>query len=355
MSLYAVILAGGVGARFWPRSRQHCPKQYLGVFSEQSLIQETVDRIASLVPQERVLIVTREDQVGVLQEQLPDLEPWQILKEPMGRSTAPCLALAAHTLCQRDPEATMLVLPSDHLIQDTPLFLETVEQAVRYCQEKEALITFGIQPNRPETGYGYILYADAAESKGVHRVKQFVEKPDLETARRYVQSERYLWNSGMFVWQAKTLQSEIRTYLPDLMEAFSELPADPTDPRFESVLRTLYAPLTPLSIDHGIMEKSKRVYVIKSYFGWSDVGSWESVYHMSPQNPFGNVLRGEVHAIDTHNSYIYSPHRFTATIGIEDLIVVDTPDALLISSMERSQDVRDIVKHLENLKKDQLL
>lgn len=355
MSLYAVILAGGVGARFWPRSRQHCPKQYLGVFSEQSLIQETVDRIASLVPQERILIVTREDQVEVLQKQLPDLEPWQILQEPVGRSTAPCLALAAHTLLHRDPEATMLVLPSDHLIQDTALFLETVEQAVDYCHSKQALVTFGIQPNRPETGYGYILYAEEAETDGVHRVKQFVEKPDLATARRYVQSERYLWNSGMFVWQAKTLEDEIRTYLPDLMEAFSGLPSDPEDPEFNRKLRSVYVPLEPLSIDHGIMEKSKRVYVIKSYFGWSDVGSWESVYHMSPQNAFGNVLRGDVHTIDTHNSYIYSPHRFAATIGVENLIVVDTPDALLITSMERSQEVRDIVKHLETLKKDQLL
>jgi mannose-1-phosphate guanylyltransferase len=355
MSLYAVILAGGVGARFWPRSRQHCPKQYLGVFSEQSLIQETVERIASLVPEDRVLVVTREDQVSVLQEQLPNLEPWQILKEPVGRSTAPCLALAAHTLLHRDPEATMLVLPSDHLIQDTPLFLETVERAVATCEEKDALITFGIQPNRPETGYGYILYSSEAVSDGVHKVKQFVEKPDLATARRYVQSERYLWNSGMFVWQASTLVDEIRTYLPALMESIEALPADPADPDFDTQLKATYLPMEPLSIDHGLMEKSKQVYVIKSYFGWSDVGSWESVYHMSDRDPFGNVLRGEVHAIDTHNSYIYSPHRFAATIGVENLIVVDTPDALLISSMQRSQEVRDIVKHLETQKKDRLL
>ena len=186
-------------------------------------------------------------------------------------------------------------------------------------------------------------------------MKQFVEKPDLATARRYVQSERYLWNSGMFVWQASTLVDEIRTYLPALMESIEALPADPSDPDFDAQLKATYLPMEPLSIDHGLMEKSKQVYVIKSYFGWSDVGSWESVYHMSDRDPFGNVLRGEVHAIDTHNSYIYSPHRFAATIGVENLIVVDTPDALLITSMQRSQEVRDIVKHLETQKKDRLL
>ncbi len=355
MTLYAVILAGGVGARFWPRSRQHCPKQYLGVFSEQSLIQETVKRIESLVPTERVIIVTRADQVDVLREQLPNLKPWQILQEPQGKSTAPCLALAAHTLSAQDENACMLVLPSDHLIQDEALFLETVERAVNHCQQTQSLITFGIQPNRPETGYGYILYDAQPVTEGVHQVKQFVEKPDLETARRYVQSERYLWNSGMFVWRTQTLLKEIQTHLPELAVAFESLPQNPEDPEFTPALENLYEGLQPLSIDHGIMEKSERVCVIKSYFGWSDVGSWESVYHMTPQNAFGNVLRGEVHTIDTHNSYIYSPHRFTATIGLENLIVVDTPDALLLCDMTRSQEVRNIVKHLERKEKDTLL
>ncbi|MGV3525167.1 MAG: mannose-1-phosphate guanylyltransferase [Candidatus Sericytochromatia bacterium] len=353
MSLHAVILAGGVGARFWPRSRQNCPKQYLSVFSEYSLIQETVRRLREGLPLAAIWVITRHDQREVLQEQLPDLHADQLICEPAGRSTAPCIALAAKAIAERDPEALMLVLPADHLIQDQPLFVDTLQRAVDYLSEDDLLMTVGIQPNRPETGYGYLLFGRQALSEGIHRVKQFVEKPDLETARRYVRSERYLWNAGMFLWRVRTIQAEIRQHLPRLASAFDALPRT-DDADFESALAATYAELPVCSIDHGVLEKSERVGVIKGHFGWSDVGSWESVYALSPQDDDGNVLRGQVYTLDTQDSYIYSPQRFTAVIGLRDLVVVETPDALLICDRKRSQDVRHVVHHLTQSKHEEL-
>ncbi|HEY9844347.1 MAG: mannose-1-phosphate guanylyltransferase [Candidatus Sericytochromatia bacterium] len=354
MSVFAVILAGGVGARFWPRSRQRCPKQYLSVFSDQSLIQSTIERIGDLVPTEGLLAITRSDQAALLHEQLPQLGPEQILLEPAGRSTAPCIGLAAHLLGARDPDALMLVLPSDHLIQDGPLFQETLQEAISYVQEHDVLMTIGIQPTHPETGYGYILFEPQPLQHGIHHVRHFVEKPDIETARRYVQSERYLWNAGMFIWKAATILAEIEKYDPELYALLQALPKDPHHPDFAPLLAELYPALPTRSIDYTVMEKSDRVCVIKGFFGWSDVGSWESVYQRSPHDHDGNVIRGDVFAHDCSSSYIYTPHRFAAVIGVRDLLVIDTEDALLVCHRERAQDVRQVIKYLERAGRSEL-
>ena len=347
MSLYAVILAGGVGARFWPRSRQQRPKQFLSVFGDQSLIQETVNRMGTLIDSAGLLAITRADQAGILQKQLPSLAAHQILLEPVGRSTAPCIGLAAWLLAARDPEAVMVVLPSDHLIQDSILFQDTLREAIEYVQAHDVLMTVGIQPSQPETGYGYILFEQEAMQHRIHQVRQFVEKPDLETARRYVQSERYLWNAGMFIWKARTILEEIARHAPDLYALLCTLPNDVHDPDFERLMVEIYPSFPTRSIDYAVMEKSDKVCVVKGFFGWSDVGSWESVYQLSPQDHDGNVLRGDVFHLDCSNSYLYSPHRFTAMIGLRDLLVVDTEDALLICHRDRAQDVRLVMQELE--------
>lgn len=354
MSLYALILAGGVGARFWPRSRQLRPKQFLSVFSEYSLIQDTMARIEGLVAPERLLTITRADQASQLQSQVPELEAHQLLLEPIGRSTAPCIGLAARLLAAQDPEAIMLVLPSDHLIQDQTLFHETLERAVEYVKAHDVLMTVGIQPSHPETGYGYILFDEQSQGHSIHRVRQFVEKPELEAARRYVQSERYLWNAGIFVWKATTLLAELAKHDPELYAALLELPDDSRHPDFERQMAELYPTLQTRSIDTAVLEKSDQVCVIKGFFGWSDVGSWESVYQLSPHDGDGNVIRGDAFALDVSRSYIYSPKRFCALIGVRDLLVVDTEDALLICHRERAQDVRLVVQHLETTSRGEL-
>ncbi len=357
MSLYALILAGGVGARFWPRSRQLQPKQFLSVFSENSLIQDTLNRIAPLVAADKVRVMTRFDQAHLLREQLPNLSEQQLVLEPFSRSTGPAIAVAARLLAAQDPEAMMLVLPSDHRIQDQPLFQETLSQAIEYVRTHDVLMTVGIQPSHPETGYGYLLFDNQPLQTGLHplyAVRQFVEKPEIEAARRYVQSERYLWNSGMFIWKAKTLLAELALHAPELYQAVMQLPDNQSDPDFDAQLKTLYSQLESGSIDTVVLEKSAKVCVIKGFFGWSDVGSWESVYQLSPHDNSGNVVRGDAFTYDVSRSYIYTPQRFSALIGVSDLLVVDTEDALLICHRDRAQDVRLVVQHLESTSRGEL-
>ncbi|PIQ27872.1 mannose-1-phosphate guanylyltransferase [bacterium (Candidatus Blackallbacteria) CG17_big_fil_post_rev_8_21_14_2_50_48_46] len=352
-SIYAVVLAGGSGSRFWPRSRQALPKQLLNIFGENTLIQETLSRLKNLIPRSHQIIITHELQADLIREQLADWQPENLIAEPMGRNTAACIGLAAKLLLARDPNALMLVLPADHMIQMTDLFIQQIQLALDFAQTGPYLVTLGVEPDRPETGYGYLHIRNQGEA--ICKVLEFVEKPDLERAIQYVSSGDYLWNSGMFIWRADTIQAEMERHSPEIYTALQALPDSVLAPDFAQKLEEVYSDLPPISIDYAVLEKSNQVFTLRGNFGWSDIGSWESVYSLSQKNREGNALTGEVFVKETRNSYIYSPHKFTAVIGVENLIVVDTEDALLICNRDHSQEVRAAVKYLEMQGKDRLL
>jgi mannose-1-phosphate guanylyltransferase len=351
--VWAVVMAGGSGSRFWPRSRQALPKQLLKIFGENTLIQETLNRLSPLIQAQNQLIITHELQADLIREQLPDWPAQNLIAEPMGRNTAACIALAARQLLARDPEALMLVLPADHLIEMNQAFQTHIHQALDFARSGPFLVTLGVEPDRPETGYGYLQVN--ASTEPLLKVHQFVEKPDLERARQYLASGQYLWNSGMFIWRAATIWAELEHFCPEICSALSQVPLSPLAADFTPCLEQAYLSLPAISIDYAVLEKSEQVYTVRGQFGWSDIGSWESVYSLSQKTQEGNALTGEVFVKETRNSYVYSPHKFAAVIGVDNLIVVDTEDALLICHREHAQEVRAAVKYLEDQGRDLLL
>lgn len=352
-SAWAVVLAGGSGSRFWPRSRQTLPKQLLKIFGENTLIQDTLHRLEPLIPSTRQLIITHQLQAELIREQLPDWPAENLIAEPLGRNTAACIALAARLLLARDPDALMLILPADHMIQEQAIFQQQLAEALQFAASGPWLVTLGVEPDRPETGYGYLQIA--AGSEGFCKVLKFVEKPDLERARTYLAGGDYLWNSGMFIWRAATIWAELQSHCPAICQALETLPDSPLSADFQPRLEAAYQSLPAISIDYAVLEKSTQVYTLRGRFGWSDVGSWESVYSLSQKTREGNALTGDIFARGTTNSYVYSPHKFTAVIGVDNLIVVDTEDALLICNRDQAQEVRAAVKYLEAQGKDVLL
>ncbi len=352
---HAVIMAGGIGSRFWPRSRKKKPKQVLNIFGSNTLLQETAARIVDLIPEENILVVTIRELVPHIQRQLPDLPRENIIVEPVGRNTAPCIGLAASILKEKDPEGVMVVLPADHLISDRERFNACIRQAIATALEDDSLVTIGITPTAPETGYGYIQYdAEQQKPSGAYGVKTFAEKPNLETAQRFLASGDFLWNSGIFVWSVKRILREIELSLPELYAALLEIESLPDgyrDPQFE----TIYSGLRSISVDYGVMERAQNVAVVKGDFSWSDIGNWAEVYRLSPKDGQGNVnLNGHV-LIDTENCLIDSTKRLVATVGVKDLIVIDTGDALLICHRDAAQDVKKVVEHMERNQLDQYL
>lgn len=344
---HAVIMAGGVGSRFWPRSRKKKPKQILNIFGTNTLLQETVSRISALIPPSEILIVTTRELVNHIKGQLPDFNDENFVLEPVGRNTAPCIALAAQRLKDVDPDGIMVVLPADHLITDLHRFNTCIKQAIKTAKEDDALVTIGITPTQPETGYGYIQF-DPKDKKasGAFGVKTFAEKPTLDTAKRFLESGDFLWNSGMFIWSVKRILSEIERSLPELHAALTEIEklkgADKLT-QFEHI----YSGLRPISIDYGVMERAQNVAVVKGDFNWSDIGNWAEVYRLSPKDESGNVnLDGHV-LIDTSNCLIDSTDRLVATVGVHDLIVINSPDALLICHRDHAQEVKRVVEYME--------
>jgi mannose-1-phosphate guanylyltransferase len=345
---YAVIMAGGVGARFWPRSRERTPKQLLDIIGRGTMIQNTLSRIEPLVAPMNTFIVTNKIQHETVLKQLPFFPKENILVEPVGRNTAPCVALAASWVRRVDPEGIMIVLPADHLVADEKEFLRIMELAVRVAEETEALLTIGISPSRPETGYGYIQFADddgrnPYHAQGVHRVKTFAEKPNLETAEQFLKSGDFLWNSGMFVWKAKSILQEIQTHLPELHEQIAALTQAIGTPEYKSVLESTYGLIRSISIDYGVMEKAGNVFVVKGDFGWSDVGSWDEVVSLTPTDADGNAFRGKAIAKDAHGNYVDAGDKFVGVIGVDNVIVVVTDNAVLVCKKGHSQEVKEIV------------
>lgn len=352
---FGVIMAGGSGTRFWPLSRALRPKQLLPLSSgEGSLLRETRRRIAGLIPPERTLVVTSEALAAQTRAELPELPPENILAEPAGRNTAPCVGWAATVIARSSPEAVLTVLPADHHIADERAFTAVLERAIAAAREGD-MVTVGIKPTRAETGYGYVELGEEL-APSVFRGRRFGEKPDEHRARQFLAAGRFLWNSGMFFFRADVVLDSVRQHLPGLGDALLKFDEAAKSGGEDAVLRSLYPSLPDVSIDHGIMEKAARVAVVPGEFGWSDVGSWTSAWELAPHDQDGNALFGDVVAVDTKGSYVRAHgQKVIALVGLEDIVVVDTEDALLVMPRARSQDVRAVVSALKNQKRNERL
>ena len=355
--IYAVILAGGSGTRLWPRSRQSRPKQFLDITGERTMLQEAVDRIEPLIPQERILVVTNREYVPIVREQLPGLPAANAVGELAARGTAPAIGLAAVIIRRLDPEAVMVVLTADHLIRRQEEFRAAIRAAAQVAQ-KGWLVTLGIEAAAPETGYGYIERGEPlgqVDGLTFYRAARFTEKPDRETAERFVAAGRYSWNSGMFVWRVDAILEEMRRLMPATHGQLEEIAAHLGAPRQEATLARVWPRIARETIDYGVMERARKVAVIPIDIGWNDIGSWSTLLDLLPADAGGNVLAGEVVAVDTQRSLIYSSGRLVAAIGLKDMIVVDAGDAILVCPRHRAQEVRRVVERLKEEGKTRFL
>jgi len=349
-NLYAVILAGGSGTRFWPRSRQVLPKQFLPIVGRESLFQKTLQRIRPKIDGKNVFIVTNRQYARIVRRQTVGLRipTAQILLEPQGKNTAPAICWAAERIFRRDPQAVMVVLPSDHLIRKNSVFLNLLSQAVRLAGQDQ-LVTFGIKPQRPETGYGYLQVKPAGRpGQKFYKVFRFIEKPDRARAQRFIKKGGYLWNSGMFVWKAGVVLEAFRKYQPRIYQLIK---AHPTD----AGLRKVWGKLPAISVDYGILEMAANVGAVAGVrLGWSDLGSWESLVEVLHKDSKGNINVGEVIAQDCRDTAVFADKRLIAAVGLKDMIIVDSPDALLVCRRDVSQKVRDVVAVLKKSKRDKV-
>ena len=347
--MYALIMAGGVGSRLWPRSRKQTPKQLLNLTSEQTMFQEAVTRLDPLLKPEKIFVVTGTDYVSPMREQVPELPAQNYVVEPSGHGTAPCIGLAALYLRRLDPDAVMAVLTADHFIEKREDFRQALAAAGKLARQGR-LVTLGIKPAFPSTGYGYILRDEKVtdfQEVEAYWVKRFTEKPDQPTARKFLATGRYYWNSGMFIWRVADIMVEFERQMPELYEQLSEIDSAIGTPQEKAVLERVWPDVENQTIDYGIMEGARKVAVIPVDIGWSDVGSWATLLDILPGDENGNVVTGRHLSIDTRHTLIHSPHRLIATVGLEDMIVVDTGDALLICPQDRAQDVKKIVDWLK--------
>lgn len=346
---YAVIMAGGSGTRFWPLSRKKLPKQFLHLFGNTSLLRQTFERIQPLFALECILVVTNADYVPLVKKELPELPHHNIIGEPVGKNTAPCIALAAAIIQLRDHHSTMTVLPADHSITDHATFQQTLLTGRKYVKEVNHLVTIGIKPNRPETGYGYIKY-DRSDPEMLKTVSAFEEKPSYEKALSFIASGDYLWNSGMFQWNTSTILQAFSAYLPDMYRLLQSFLSRINAGQLNERILAFYEAVEPISIDYGIMEKAELVKVIPAEMGWSDVGSWLAAWELAEKDPNGNYLSGKkIELVNTTNSYIQnSGNKLIAVIGLDHIVVVETEDALLIMPAEKSQQVKQLIE--QNLK-----
>jgi len=344
--MYAVIMAGGKGTRFWPRSREKRPKQLLNIVGPRSMLQQTIARIGSLLPVENILVVAGEAHGEELRRQLAELPAENIFLEPVGRNTAACIGLAALLVQHRDPRAVMVVLPADHLIVHEDLFLSTLRAAVAMARKRRALITLGIRPASPETGYGYIETGDQVEKVQEHTfytVSSFHEKPDVERAKQYVEKGNFFWNSGMFVWQARAILLEMEKYLPGLYTDLLKLKPFLDTEELHREIKHTYPDLESISIDYGVMEKAGNVLMIPADFGWNDLGTWASMAQIWPKDDQNNAHQGEIMAMESRGNVVFCQEKLCVLLGVNDLIVVDTEEALLVCPVNRAQDIGKIL------------
>jgi mannose-1-phosphate guanylyltransferase len=356
-SIYVFIMAGGVGSRLWPRSRKSRPKQFLDLVCQETMLQEAYNRLLPIIPAEHILVGVGTQYVSTVGEQLPDLPTENIVVEPAGKGTAPAIGLGAMHIHRRDPDAVMVVVTADHHIGDAPLFQRALLAAAEMAETGQ-LVTMGITPSFASTGYGYIRRAeklDTVDGFDIYRALRFTEKPDATMAQAFLDSGLYSWNSGMFVWQVEAIRAEFERQMPELHARLSEIEQALGTGDELAVLERAWAGVTKETIDYGIMEHAREVAVIPVHIGWNDIGSWQTLMNLLEADTDGNVFTGEHIALDTHNTLIYSPKKLVAAIGLEDMIVVETQDALLICPRERCQDVRRVVDALRESGQESLL
>jgi mannose-1-phosphate guanylyltransferase len=354
--VYGVVMAGGSGTRFWPVSRRRHPKQLLTLFGRHSLLEQTVARLQPVIPPDRIYVFTSAPLLKSIRRLLPHLPSSQILGEPVARNTAPTLAVAAQEIARRDPEGLMVVLPSDQIVNKPALFRRLLAAACRVASQPGRSVVLGLRPTRPETGFGYIRLGRRLGGMAGHEVfhvDRFTEKPALAEARRYVASGRYLWNGGIFIWKAATLLENLRRFQPKMASLLRQI-GDAGGIRSRAFSR-LYPKFQKISIDFALMEKISNIYAVPAVIGWNDVGSWAVAYELSRHDSDKNFRPGAGFSLDSQRNMVVSPRRFVVTVGVHDLVIVDTDDALLVCARQRSQDVGKAVQELERLGRDDLL
>lgn len=356
MERYGIIMAGGSGTRFWPLSRKSLPKQFLNLTGKESMVNETIDRLAPTIEMDHVFVVTNAAHAD-LTFRMTDgrLKRDHILAEPAARNTAACIGYAAMELVRKYGDGIMAIFASDHYIKDEPGFREVLERAIRTAEDGDKLVTIGIKPYFPSTGYGYIKRKTADCAAGAAQVEEFVEKPDLETAKRYLESGDYLWNSGMFIWKASVILKQFEKLLPDIYTHLLTIGESMGTEREQDVIGEVYPKIPKISVDYGIMERAENVFVLEGDFGWNDVGSLDAMEIMHEPDENGNVVCGENISLDVKNCISYGENKLIALVGVENLIVVETEDTLLVCDKNRAQDVKKIVERLETEGKDKYL
>lgn len=351
---YIVIMAGGIGSRFWPYSRNRHPKQFLDILGTgRTLLQMTYDRFREIAPPDRFFVVTNQSYLALVKEQLPELSPDQILAEPLRRNTATCNAYAAYKIHAIDPEATLIVTPSDQLILQESRFLAIVEQAVQAAKLEDRLITLGIRPNRPDTGFGYIQYLDNEDGQVVMKVKTITEKPSLKLARTFLESGDFVWNSGMFVWKASSLLKAFHDNMPDVAEAFEDGRAHFGKPTEQEFINRAYTLVKNVSIDNGIMEKSDKVYVITGDYGWSDIGSWNTLHEMREKDELNNVVEANALLYDTDNCYVkMDSDKLVVVEGLSNYLINESENVLLICKLDGDRKFKDFMANAKKKGED---
>lgn len=347
---YVVIMAGGIGSRFWPYSRNSQPKQFLDILGTgRTLLQMTYERFLSVVDKENIFVVTNNDYADLVKEQLPEMTDHQILKEPLRRNTAPCIAYASYKIAKKNPDAIITVAPSDHIIFNEDRFHEVLNTAISAASEQDKLITIGLKPNRPETGYGYIQFLESDEK--VNRVKTFTEKPERELAQKFLESGDFVWNSGIFVWGVQAIIHAFEECLPEIAEAFADIEKALYTDREPRAVNDAYSQCGNISIDYGVMEKAHNVYVVLGEFGWSDLGSWNSLHELSEKNGDNNVIQGNAIVYDTKNSLIHGPKdKLIIAQGLEGYLVAECGNVILICKKDEEAKFRDFVADVRDKK-----
>ncbi|MCO5934896.1 mannose-1-phosphate guanylyltransferase [Mucilaginibacter sp. RB4R14] len=349
---YAIIMAGGIGSRFWPISRASHPKQFIDILGTgKTLIQNTYDRFLKVCPPENIYVVTNENYTSLVKEQLPGMADQQILTEPVMRNTAPCVAYGCFKIESMNPDAAIVVAPSDHLILDEAAFVAAIEKSLKTSSENNCLITLGIKPSRPDTGYGYIQYTDQTLNDDFHKVKTFTEKPTVEIAKTFLQSGDFLWNAGIFVWSAKAIVASFDSHLPEMHEIFAEARSVYNTDQEKAFVHKVYQRCINISIDYGIMEKASNVYVLPSEFGWSDLGTWASIYQLADKDYVGNAVipSEKVIMYDSSNCMVNVPgDKLVILQGLHDYIVVESNNSLLICPRDQEQNIKQVVADVKS-------
>ncbi|MBW2183155.1 MAG: mannose-1-phosphate guanylyltransferase, partial [Deltaproteobacteria bacterium] len=336
---YAVIMAGGRGERFWPLSKKTLPKPFIPLLKKETMIQETVERIKPLIPEERIIIVLSQDHFPVAQQQLPEIPVENFVIEPFGRDTAACIGLASLYIGRKDKDASMIVLAADHLIADREAFFRTVTSSLKFLVSNDCLVTVGIKPTRPETGYGYIELGEklgSIDNESFFVVKKFVEKPRLSTASDYLKTDRYCWNSGMFVWRNSTIQKSLSVYMPELWDGLVRINECLGSEKEEEVMKKEFSQFERVSIDYGVLEKSSQVVVIPASFNWDDVGTWTALERVYSLDESDNVVVGKHVGRDTHGCIVFSRDQLVATLGVKDLVIVHAKGKILVCHKEKA-------------------